>query len=62
MMNKYRVTVKYGDPGKFKNSSQNITVEAESDLAAMRLAEAKFKNSNSAYKNKEVDVVKVEKI
>ncbi len=61
MMNKYRVTIKYGDPGKSKLSSQTITVEAESDSTAMRLAEAKFKNSNSAYRNKEVDVVKVEK-
>lgn len=61
-MNKYRVTLKYGDPGKYKNSSQSITVEAESDSTAMKLAENKFKNSNSTYKNKEVDIVKVEKI
>ncbi|PMR74054.1 hypothetical protein C1H69_15405 [Billgrantia endophytica] len=61
-MNKYRVTLKYGDVGKYKHNSQNITVEAESDLTAMRLAEEKFKSSNSAYKNKEVDIVKVVKI
>lgn len=60
-MSKYRVTIKHGDPGKSKLSSQTITVEAESDSTAMRLAEAKFKNSNSAYRNKEVDVVKVER-
>jgi hypothetical protein len=62
VMNKYRVTLKYGDPGKYKHNSQSVTVEAESDSTAMRLAESKFKNSNSTYKNKEVDIVKVEKI
>ena len=60
-MNKYRVTIKYGDPGKYKHSSTTVDVEAESDSTAMRLAESKFKNSNGAYKNKEVDIVKVEK-
>ncbi|SOE35285.1 hypothetical protein [Delftia acidovorans] len=60
-MNKYEVKVAYGDPGKSKNSSQTILVEAESDSTAMRLAESKFKNSNSAYRNKEVEAVSVKK-
>lgn len=62
MMNKYRVSIKFGDPGKSKSNAQTIMVEAESDATAMRLAEAKFRNSSSSYKNKEVDVVRVEKL
>ena len=60
-MAKYRVTVKYGNPGEYKHNSQTFTVEAGSESTAM-LAVSKFKNSNSAYTNKEVDVVKVEEI
>lgn len=61
-MGKYRVTIKYGNPGEFKSSSQDIVVEAGSESVAMQLAPNKFKNSNSAYRNKEVDVVKVKEI
>lgn len=61
-MAKYRVTVKYGNPGAYKNSTQSITVEAGSESVAMELAVNKFKNSNAAYQNKEVDVVKTEEI
>ena len=58
----YRVKVVYGNPGQNKNSSQQITVEAESDSVAIELAINKFKNSNSTYRNKEVDAVDVRKI
>ena len=61
-MAKYRVTVKYGNPGEYKHNSQTFSVEAGSESTAMQLAVSKFKNSNSAYTNKEVDVVKVEEI
>ena len=61
-MAKFRVTLKYGDPGKYKHNSQTVTVEAGSESTAMTLAINKFKNSNSTYKNKEVDVVKIEEI
>ncbi len=60
-MTKFKVKVKHGDPGKPKNSSQNIDVEAESESIAKELAINKFKNSNSAYKNKEVDVVEIKR-
>lgn len=62
MMNKYRVSIKYGDPGKSKSNTQTITVEAESDATAMKIAESKFRSSISSYRNKEVDVVRVEKL
>lgn len=61
-MAKYRVTVKYGNPGEYKHSSQTVTVEAVSESTALQLAVSKFKNSNSVYKNKEVEVVKIEEI
>lgn len=58
----YRVKIAYGNPGQHKSNHQQITVEAESDAVAMELAINKFKNSNSAYRNKEVDAVDVRKI
>ncbi|UCV03869.1 hypothetical protein [Dechloromonas denitrificans] len=61
-MTKYRVTIKYGNPGEYKNASQYITVEAESESTAMQLAVNKFKSSNAAYRNKEAEAVKIEKI
>jgi hypothetical protein len=61
-MAKYKVTLKYGEPGEYKHSSQTVTVEASSESVAMELAVNKFKNSNAAYKNKEVDVVKAEEV
>ena len=61
-MAKYSVTLKYGNPGEYKHSSQTVTVEANSESVAMELAINKFKNSNAAYKNKEVEVVKIEEI
>jgi len=51
-MNKYRVTIKYGDPGKYKHSSTTVDVEAESDSTAMRLAESKFKKAVATLKAK----------
>lgn len=61
-MPKFRVTVKYGDPGKPKNTSQDIMVEAGSETVAMQLAANKFRNSNAAYRDKEVDVVRIKEI
>ena len=61
-MTKYRVTLKYGNPGEYKHSSQTVTVEANSDTVAKELAVNKFKNSNAAYKNKEVDVVDIDEV
>ncbi|WP_256077719.1 hypothetical protein [Massilia sp. YIM B04103] len=61
-MAKFRVTIKHGDPGKYKNSSQDITVEASSEAVALELAPNKFRSSNPAYRNKEVDVVGIKEI
>jgi hypothetical protein len=61
-MAKYRLKIKYGNPGEQKNSSQSVTVEAGSESTAMQLAISKFKNSNAAYRTKEVEVVKIEEI
>jgi hypothetical protein len=61
-MPKYQVSIKYGNPGQHKGSTQVITVEAESDSTAMTLATNKLKNSNSAYRDKEFEVVKVKKV
>ncbi|WP_153114538.1 hypothetical protein [Rhodocyclus tenuis] len=61
-MKKYRVTIKYGNPGKVPNSTQNITVEAEDETTARLIAPNKFRSSNAAYINKEAMVVKIEKI
>ncbi|MDY0134078.1 MAG: hypothetical protein RBS14_00105 [Atribacterota bacterium] len=61
-MAKYRVKIKYGNPGEHKLSSQSVTVEAGSESTAMQLAISKFKNSNAAYRNKEVEVDKIEEI
>ncbi|KOR28371.1 hypothetical protein TI05_17065 [Achromatium sp. WMS3] len=61
-MAKYRVRVKYGNPGGDKNNSTTVNVEAGSESTAMQLAINKFKNSNSIYKNKEVDVVEIKEI
>jgi hypothetical protein len=61
-MAKYRVTIKYGDPGDYKHNSQDITVEAGSESVVMQSAANKFRNSNSAYRNKEVGVVKIKEI
>ena len=59
-MKKYSVTVKYGDPGRPKTNSQVVSVEAESDASAMRLAVAKLINSNAFYADKEFDVIKTQ--
>lgn len=61
-MAKYMVTIKYGNPGESKNTSQIITIEAGSESAAMQLAVNKFKSSNAAYKNKEAEAVKIKEI
>jgi hypothetical protein len=61
-MPKYQVSIKYGNPGQHKGNTQVITVEAESDSTAMTLATNKLKNSNSAYRDKEFEVVKVKKV
>jgi hypothetical protein len=61
-MAKFRVTVKYGDPGKSKLSSQDVTVEAGSESVAMQLAVNQLKNSNSFYRNKEMDVVRIKQM
>ena len=61
-MAKYRVKIKYGNPGEYKHNSQTVDVEAGSESTAMQLAVNKFKNSNSAYKNKDVDVVEIKEI
>jgi len=58
-MNKYRVKIAYGDPGRHKSNHQYIEVQAESDANAITLAIAKFKNSNSAYRNKDAEAVEV---
>jgi hypothetical protein len=58
-MKKYRVKIVYGDPGKHKSNYKYIEVQAESDATAITLAIAKFKNSNSAYLNKEAEAVEV---
>jgi hypothetical protein len=58
-MAKFRVTIKYGDPGKSKNNSRDVTVEAGSESVAMQLAVNQFKSSASSYGSKEVDVVKI---
>jgi hypothetical protein len=61
-MAKYRVKIKYGNPGESKNNTQTVDVEAGSESAAMQLAINKFKNSNSTYANKDVDVVEIKEI
>ncbi len=61
-MVKYRVKIKYGNPGEHKNSSQTINVEAEDEKTAMELAINKFKSSNPSNRDKEVVVVGIEKI
>lgn len=61
-MQKYRVTVKYGNPGQYLSNSQTVIVEASSDATAMRLAVNKFKTSNPSYANKEAEAVKVEEL
>lgn len=58
-MAKFRVTIKYGNPGQYKHNSQDITVEAGSESSAIQLALSVFRNSNSTYRDKEVEVVKV---
>lgn len=58
-MAKFRVKLKYGDPGKYKHDSQTIDVEADSEHSAEQVAVNKFKNSNSTYRNKEVEVIDV---
>jgi|GEM_PF-1442020 len=61
-MAKYQVKIKYGNPGEYKHSSQTINVEAGSESTAAQLAISKFKNSNSTYKNKDVDVFEIKEI
>lgn len=58
-MAKFRVTIKYGDPGKSMSTTRDITVEAGSESVAMNLAVNQFKSSASSYGNKEVAVVKI---
>lgn len=61
-MAKFRVTIKYGDPGKSMNTSRDMTVEAGSESVAMKLAVNQFKSSASSYANKEVVVVKIKEL
>lgn len=61
-MAKYRVKIKYGNPGEYKHNSQTVDVDAGSESTAMQLAVSKFKNSNSTYKNKDVEVVDIKEI
>lgn len=61
-MRDYRVKIKYGNPGEYKHNSQDVTVKAVDETAAAQLAINKFKSSNAAYKNKDVDVVQVKEI
>lgn len=61
-MNKYKVKLKYGNHGEFKHNSCSENVEAEDESIAAMLAVNKFKNSNAAYKNKDVDVCEIKKI
>lgn len=58
-MAKFRVSIKYGDPGKAMSNSRDITVEAGSESVAMKLAVNQFKSSSSTYANKEVAVVNI---
>lgn len=60
-MSEYHIKLKYGNPGQYKHNSQTVRVEADSEFVAIQLAEAKFKNSNAAYTNVDVDIVCVEK-
>jgi hypothetical protein len=62
LASKYRVTVKYGNPGGPLNTSTTITVEASSESVAMSLAISKFKASNSSNRNKDVEAVKIEEL
>lgn len=61
-MSRYEVLLKYGDPGKTKNNSQAVVVEADSESVAMQLAVNKLRNSNAAYRAKEIDPVKIKKL
>lgn len=61
-MSRFEVLLKYGDPGKSKNNSQTVVVEADSESVAMRLAVNKLKNSNAAYRDKEIEPAKVKKL
>jgi len=61
-MNKYTVKIKYGKINKPKTQTQTIEVEAESDMMASMLAINKFKNSNSAYQNMDVDTVNTRRL
>ena len=61
-MARFRVTVKYGDPGKPKTSTRDITVDAGSESVAMQLAVNQLRNSGSSYRDKEVDVVKIKEL
>lgn len=61
-MARYRVRIKYGNPGEYKHNSQTVDVDAGNDSTAAQLAVSKFKNSNSAYKGKDVEVVDIKEI
>jgi len=60
-MKRYEVHLKYGNQGQSKNNGQTVFVEAESDSTAIQIAINKLRNSNSAYRDKEIvaDKVKV---
>jgi len=59
-MAKYKVSLKYGNPGQPQNTTTTVDVEASSESTAMTLAINKFKTSNgSTYLNRDVSVVKV---
>lgn len=60
-MSKFNVTLKYGNPGEYKHNSQVVSVEADSEAVAIQLAINKLRNSNSVYRDKEIDAVKIEK-
>lgn len=61
-MAKYQVTIKYGDQGKPKNSSTILTVSAECEATAMKLAENEFRCKSSSNNNKDVYVVAIKRI
>lgn len=60
-MNKYRVTLEAIDP-KAGRSVKSITVEAESDFMASRIAEGKAKSMHPGWGNRIFNIKKIEKI
>ena len=58
----FRVKIKYGELGSTKHSSQDVTVEANDELHAERMAINKFLTSNAAYEDKEAIAIAVKEI